>query len=92
MYFDLEYLYNIFNNYKFILFNKQLDKDKLKLEFCRRDNMIDKFSIIFQQNLIETIIPLKLNNKSFKTKSYDFNSTINYLIFHIENYSYNKYI
>ena len=92
MYFDLESMYYIFNKYKFILYKKQISKDEVKLEFCQRDNQIDNFSIILKQNIIETTIPLKLNNKSYKTTSYDFNNTINYLKFHIENYCNNKYI
>ena len=92
MYLELEYIYDIFNQYKFLLYKKEISSNKILLEFCQAENIIDKFSILLTQNVIETIIPLKLSNKCYKTISYDFNNTLNYLKFHIENYCNNKYI
>ena len=86
MYDQLEYLYKLFNNKKFILYRKKIDNNLFILEFCRNDNFIDKFSIIFKENLIETIVPLKNSNIAYKSKNYDLNNTINYLNLHLENY------
>ena len=90
MYYQLEYIYNLFNNYDFRLFKKEFKNNKILLEFCKIDNIIDKFSIILHERSIETIIPLKEDNKSYKCKINNFENTINYLKLHIENYYNNK--
>ena len=79
MYLELENIYRIFDKYKFILYKKEINNNKILLEFCRVENVIDKFSILLTENNIETIIPLKKNNIAFKNSNYNFKNTFNYL-------------
>ena len=86
MYLELENIYNLFNRYNFLLYKKEIYNNTILLEFCRVENVIDKFSVLLTENNIETIIPLKKNNIAFKNSNYDLRNTFNYLKFHIENY------
>lgn len=85
---DYKYLYELFNNYNFNLINKLIDKDNFQLDFSRKENIIDKFSIIKNQNNYFSIIPLKRDNFSFKTKFNNLSDLIKFLELHLYDYTY----
>ena len=86
MYYEIEKIYNLFSERNYILFNKEFTENIIKLEFCKPENIIDKYSINLKENIIETIIPLKNHNKAYKSKNNSLDNAINYLKLHLNNY------
>jgi hypothetical protein len=83
---DFKYIYKLFNDYKFDLINQNIDNKSIQLDFSRQENIIDKFSIIKNENTYYTIIPLKKDNFSFKTKFTNLNDLIQFIDLHLFNY------
>ena len=83
---DFKYIYKLFNDYNFDLINKNIDNNSIQLDFSRQENIIDKFSIIKNENTYYTIIPLKKDNFSFKTKFSNLNDLIEFIDLHLFNY------
>lgn len=83
---DFKYIYKLFNDYNFNLINQNIDKKSIQLDFSRQENIIDKFSIIKNENTYYTIIPLKKDNFSFKTKFTNLNDLIQFIDLHLFNY------
>ena len=87
MYNKLESLYNLFYSYNFNLAsNIYPKKNYFRLDFINIYNKADKFSIIFQNNSIFTIIPLKSKNYSFISNTYNLDFTLNFINKHLYNY------
>lgn len=80
---DFKYIYKLFDNYNFNLINKTIDNKNIQLDFSKQENIIDKFSIIKNENTYYTIIPLKLKNFSFKTKFSNLNDLIYFIDLHL---------
>jgi len=83
---DFKYIYKLFNDYNFDLINQNIDNKSIQLDFSRQENIIDKFSIIKNENTYYTIIPLKKDNFSFKTKFTNLNDLIQFIDLHLFNY------
>lgn len=83
---DFKYIYKLFNDYNFNLINQNIDNKSIQLDFSRQENIIDKFSIIKNENTYYTIIPLKKDNFSFKTKFTNLNDLIQFIDLHLFNY------
>ena len=83
---DFKYIYKLFNDYNFDLINQNIDNKSIQLDFSRQENIIDKFSIIKNENTYYTIVPLKKDNFSFKTKFTNLNDLIQFIDLHLFNY------
>ena len=83
---DFKYIYKLFNDYNFDLINQNIDNKCIQLDFSRQENIIDKFSIIKNENTYYTIIPLKKDNFAFKTKFTNLNDLIQFIDLHLFNY------
>ena len=83
---DFKYIYKLFNDYNFDLINHNIDNKCIQLDFSRQENIIDKFSIIKNDNTYYTIIPLKKENFAFKTKFSNLNDLIEFINLHLFNY------
>lgn len=83
---DFKYIYKLFNDYNFDLINQNIHNKSIQLDFSRQENIIDKFSIIKNENTYYTIVPLKKDNFAFKTKFSNLNDLIQFIDLHLFNY------
>tara|TARA_Y100000389_G_scaffold194155_2_gene223797 strand:- start:5008 stop:5286 length:279 start_codon:yes stop_codon:yes gene_type:complete len=81
-----EAIYLLFKDYNFNLSNKIINNNSIQLDFSKQENIIDKFSIIKNNNNYITIIPLKKNNNSYRTEFNNLYDVFIYLQFHLYNY------
>ena len=81
-----EAIYLLFKDYNFNLSNKIINNNSIQLDFSKQENIIDKFSIIKNNNNYITIIPLKKNNNSYRTEFNNLYDVFIYLQFHLYKY------